>query len=376
MKTLMITKKTLIEAWRDRQLALIYLSFPAIMIMMYYLAFGQITSMANYLTVLVNNRDQGSLGAELIQALRSAEFDGQPVFTLNEVSDPRAAQITLDEGKAALLITIPEDFSGAVTRSQTTPAVVDVLGDPLTDTYVFARSFLTEFIQGFVDQKTGWKQPLPYSMEFLPNTGKMSDFQISIPGLLIFGVLFGTVTSALMLVRETSSGTLQRIRLSGASGAQVLGGVALANLIMALIQVPLSFAVALAFGFNAPGSLLLAIIITLILSLAATGVGFLAACFSHNEGEATGISTALMVPLVFLSGAVFPMPPAPVFSLFGHTVEIYDIMPSTHAAQAILRVVVYGDGLSSIAYEFTLLVVLSLLIFGIGVWVYQRRVLN
>ena len=41
MRVFTITRKTLLEAWRDRQLTAVYLSFPALMIMMYYLAFGQ-----------------------------------------------------------------------------------------------------------------------------------------------------------------------------------------------------------------------------------------------------------------------------------------------------------------------------------------------
>ena len=161
----------------------------------------------------------------------------------------------------------------------------------------------------------------------MPNTGKMSDFQFGVPGVIVFGVLFGTITSALMVVREASSGTLARMRLSGAGGGQVLGGIVLANLVMALVQVPLSFAAALAFGFRSPGSLLLATGIGLVLSLGATGCGFLSACFARSEGGATAVSTAVMVPLVFLSGAIFPMPPAKLFSLGGQTVQVYDLMP-------------------------------------------------
>ena len=114
IKALTIAKKTLLETWRDRQLAVIYLTFPAMMILLYYVAFGKTTSMAAYLTVLVDNRDAGSLGSEFVQALRAAEFDGQPVFTLQEGLDRNAAEIALAEGKAAALLTIPADFSAVL----------------------------------------------------------------------------------------------------------------------------------------------------------------------------------------------------------------------------------------------------------------------
>jgi ABC-2 type transport system permease protein len=352
------------------------------MILLYYLAFGQTTSMAAYLTVLVDNRDTGLLGGEFIQALRAAEFDGQPVFTLQEGLERDVAEIALEEGKAALLLTIPADFSAELQGQAESPgqsgpkAQLELLGDPLSDTYVFARSFLSDAARAFADRQTGWNQPLPVSLEFLPNTGKMSDFQFGVPGVIVFGVLFGTITSALMVVREASSGTLQRIRLSGAGGGDVLGGIVLANLGMALLQVPLSFAAALAFGFRSPGSLLLATGIGLVLSLGATGCGFLSACFANSEGSATAVSTAAMVPLVFLSGAIFPMPVAKLFSLGGQTVQVYDLMPSTHAAEAMRRVLVYGDGPAALAYELGMLVVLSLALLTLGAWVYQKKVMT
>jgi ABC-type multidrug transport system permease subunit len=376
LTVLNVARKTLIEAWRDRQLIAIYLSFPSLMILMYYLAFGQISSMANFLTVLVNDRDQGPLSAEFVQALRAARFDNQPVFTVQEVTDARLAEIALAEGKAALLLTIPPGFSAALSRQDANLSFLELHGDPMTDTYVFARSFLTGIAEDFAARKTGWHIPLPVTYEFLPNTGKISDFQSGVPGVLLFGVMFGIITSALMLVRESSSGTLQRIRLSGATGGQILGGVTLANLGLALVQVPASYAVAILFGFQSPGSLFLAVAITLVACLGATGCGFISACFSHTEGSATGIATVFMALLVFVSGAIFPLPPARLFTIAGHAVQAYDILLTTPASEALRRVLIYGDGVSAIAYELILMSALSLLVLAAGAILYQKRVLD
>ena len=124
MKAFTIAKKTLLETWRDRQLAVIYLTFPAMMILLYYVAFGQTTSMAAYLTVLVDNRDTGHLGNEFVQSLQAAEFDGQPVFTLQEGLDRNAAEIALSEGKAAALLTIPPDFSAVLQAQAGSPGSI------------------------------------------------------------------------------------------------------------------------------------------------------------------------------------------------------------------------------------------------------------
>jgi len=375
-KTLTIAVKTLLEAWRDRQLIIVYLAFPALMVLVYYVGFGQSTSMASFITVVVENRDRGALGAEFVQALHAAMFDGQPVFTIQENIPPQQGEISLEEGKAAALLTIPPDFSAALERKQPTPAEISLLGDPLTDTYVFTFSFLNEVSRTFIDAKINWQQPLPVSLEFLPNTGKLTDFQFGVPGMMVFGLTFGLIVTALVLVREETSGTLQRIRLSKASGAQMMGGVAIANLALGVVQAPLAFVTALACGFRSPGSLPLALGITLIFNLGMAGVGFLVACFSRSEGAANGIGTVVMVVYVFLSGAVFPMPTTPLFYLGGHMVQLYDILPSMHAGEALRRVLIYGDGIPSIAYELTLLVIQSLLLLALGAWLYQRKMLK
>ncbi|MBI4928610.1 MAG: ABC transporter permease [Anaerolineae bacterium] len=375
-KTLSMCWKTLLETARDWQLSGVYLLFPAAMIAMYFMAFGQTPSMSNWLTLLVDNRDRGVLGAQLVDALTTAQFDGQPIFSVRTGLDERSGRIALEEGKAALLLVIPADFTDALRSPTGSPAELEMHGDPLSDNYLFARSFLSGEVQAFIDRQTGWTRPPTGTYEFLPNTGKVSDFAAGVPGVLVFGVMFSTVASALMLARERSAGTLERLRMSGASGGVVLGGVALANLVMALVQAPISFGAALLMGFRSPGSLPLAIGITVLLCMGAVGCGFLSACFARSEGAAVAISTAVMTPLVFLSGAIFPMPRFELFRIGGQAVQLIDFMPTTPAASALSKVLLHGMGAESMVYELVLLVALCVGLLALGAVVYQRRVLR
>ena len=49
-------------------------------------------------------------GEALVETLREAEYEGQPVFEVVPVDSQRAAEIILRERKASLLILIPSDF--------------------------------------------------------------------------------------------------------------------------------------------------------------------------------------------------------------------------------------------------------------------------
>lgn len=376
MKALLIARKTIREMWREPLLFGIFLFFPAMFIPLYYVAYGQPNGgLGQMLRVLVINQDAGPAGAELVEALRGAQFDGKPVLTLEVLAARSEAETALRERKAAMLLVIPAGFTQALARSAqgAAPVDLDMVGDPQSDYYVFAGSFVSGILEEFTSQATGWQGPPAAMYEFVPGTGTMSDLQFGIPGLFVFGATFTVFIAATLLVREEARGTLPRLRLTRARGGDVILGVTLGQMAGAVVQILITFAVAFAFGFRTPGSLPLAIGIGLLVTLAGTGLGLVTACFTHTDGEAVGLSTLFLAPLAFLSGAIFPMPAAPIGTLAGHTVNLYDILPTTSAAEAMRRVLIFGDGPAEIAYELVVLTVLSLVILGAGAVLYQRR---
>ena len=375
MKALWVTVKTLREAWREPKLFGLLMLFPAALVMIYYVAFGQSSQgLSQMLRVLVINRDAGPAGAGLVEALRAEQFDGRPVLDVVAAADRASAETALRERKAAMLLVVPADFSLAlVGRTAGVAAKVEMAGDQTSDSYVFASSFVSSAVDAFTRRATGWEKPPALSREFLRGTGTLSDLQFGIPGVLVFGVLFNTISAAMVLVREEVKGTLRRLKLSRARAIDVILGITLAHLVLAALQVPLAFGVALLFGFKSPGSLPLAITIGAVLSLSATGMGLLAACFARTEADAANLGTLLLMPLAFLSGAVFPMPALPLFTVAGRAIQLYDILPSTHAAEAMRRVLIFGDGPGQVAYSLAGLVVLSALYLALGVAVYHWR---
>jgi ABC-2 type transport system permease protein len=156
------------------------------------------------------------------------------------------------------------------------------------------------------------------------------------------------------------------------NGFDVTVGITISQLILVVIQILICFGTALLFGFKSSGSISLAIGIGLLLNLAATGCGLITACFTHNDGEAANLGTAFMVPLVFLSGALFPLPPMILGKVAGQEISLIDIMPSTHAVEAMRRVLVFGDGIASIGYHLGMVTILSLGLLIIGALLFQR----
>jgi ABC-2 type transport system permease protein len=354
----------------------------------YYVAFGQTEQgLAKFLSIMVLNRDSGvvtpdgerwNIGQELIGLMREAEFEGDPIFSVTEVDDRQEAEITLREHKASLLMEIPADFSDTFvdalqSEGTASSAELILIGAPESGDYTFARSMLSGLLRKFSFGAAGWDESVDLQYRFVPGTGTMSDFDFGVGGIIIFGITFGVLITAEVMVREDLSGTLQRIRLSRASSFDLLLGVSLAMMLIAVIQVPITLGSALAMGFHNNGSLLLIIGIGLLMSLASIGVGLIVACYSRTPGDATNLASVALVPLVFLSEAMYPMPDLPIATLGNRTIQLYDLLPTTHAAEAIRRVTIFGEGLTDIVYELVALTLLSVIFLAVGVALYQRR---
>jgi ABC-2 type transport system permease protein len=129
-------------------------------------------------------------------------------------------------------------------------------------------------------------------------------------------------------------------------------------------------------GFQSHGSLLLATGVGLLLSLSAVGLGLMTVCFVRTESEAANLAATVGVLMVIMSGAMYPMPNMPIATVAGRAVQLYDLLPSTHAAEAMRRVLVLGEGLGAIGYELLAMSLLAIVILAAGVGLYQRMQLR
>jgi len=129
------------------------------------------------------------------------------------------------------------------------------------------------------------------------------------PALVGVILMFVTVLfSAIILLKERSSGTLKRTMMSPVNPIElVLSKVAL-TVLVAIFQVILVYLVgSLAFGlvinwYNLPQSILVAG----LMSLSFASIGMIIAIFAEGENTAMLASLVICLPLLFLSGIFFP----------------------------------------------------------------------
>ena len=383
MRAWIIFRKTLREITRDKWMLGLTLAFAPFFVFLYWLWFQ---GGSTVYPIAVINQDQGVIlpdgstynaGNEVSAAIRAVTYaDGRPLLKMVPVSDQAAAEPLLRDRKATAFIQVPVDFSQTIRAIQAGDRSVTTnitFGGDLSNTYymIGANMALTT-LEAYVQRATGQKPLVNYVEEPMGASATRSEFETYVPGTLIFAIILLIFLAAMTVAREIETGALRRLQLTPMTSFDLLGGISAALLLVGAVSSILSFLVALALGFHSQGPVWIAILISIITSLSVIGLGLVVASLTRSVSQAFVVANFPLALMMFFSGVIFPMPPVKLLDIAGHTISPYDILPPTHAVVALNKILTLGAGLGEVTYELSALVVLSILYFAIGVWLFRR----
>ena len=377
MRLAAVLLKSLRELWRDPVLLGLGLVFAPFFVGLYALMFAAGTST---FPVLVLDEDAGPAprhAERMIRAMEGMKFpNGAPMLRVTRVADRAAGEAQLRNRDALLLVIAPADFGRAIESaragSAAAPTSVTFVGD-LTNTYYPVVAILAMgAVDQYVQDATGRRPAVGLREVPLGASGTRTEFETYVPGLLVFAVILLIFLASMTVTREVEAGTLRRLRLTRMTAVDLFGGVSLALVGVAVAAVLLTFLTASLLGFHSRGPLWAAVLVGAVTAFGIIGAGLVVSCFARTVAQAFVISNFPMALFMFFSSAIFPMPRVPLFTAGGHTVSLYDVLPTTHAVVALHKVLALGSGIGGVAWELGALVLLSALYFGAGVWLFQR----
>ncbi len=179
-------------------------------------------------------------------------------------------------------------------------------------------------------------------------------------------------SAAISVAREVEGGTLARLRLTRMSSLDFLAGVSATQIVVALLSLACTLLVARALGFRSEGPLWGVFVIGALTALPVIGLGLVVASFSTTVVRAFLLANLPFMFIMFFSGAVYPMKKIAIFDVAGRAVGLFDVFPTTHAVNAVNRILTLGAGPGDIVYEIVALSVLSLVYFAAGVALFYR----
>jgi len=395
MKFMSIASKDLKELLRDRRGLFFILLFPLFFMLIFGFAYGNMGENNEPHSIAVVNYDQGismpggthtNFGNKTIDVLKEAKYPDSDVNTFNiTITSEADAENLAKQRTVDAEIIIPANFSKSI--STLTPSTVIIRGDTSYMGFGTSQAILSSVLGQYQSKLSASLQNSGASgaqsqaliqgkIEGMPGTESFTSFDYLAPGMIVFAILMLATSVATILTREVESGTLRRLKLSKMTSFDFLFGGLIPWSLVAAAQVLILFAVAMCIGFHWQGnlsSIILAVIIGIIGGVASIALGMIIASFAKNPPQAGQLGTLVAVPMTFLVGAFIPLPQIVIGNFMGQQVQLYDILPWHQVLIALRDVLTFGYSWNSIIYQVGSAVVLSAILFVIGVYLFSRN---
>jgi ABC-2 type transport system permease protein len=181
-------------------------------------------------------------------------------------------------------------------------------------------------------------------------------------GYIFFGVISFFLTfiiSGMALVRERSSGTLERMLMTPVTRVSVVGGYTLGFSVFAVVQSVLLVLFSIyVLGLHNEGNIIWIILTMFLLAIAAVSFGELISIFSNTEFQVVQLIPVAIIPQVFFSGLI------PLDTIPYNLGYLCYIMPIYYGCAAIKEVMLLGNGFETI-YPFLLALAAYILVLGL-----------
>jgi len=205
----------------------------------------------------------------------------------------------------------------------------------------------------------GAKSPISFDNKYAFTKAKDARYiDYFVPGVLAFAItLFTTLLTLLAFVGERTTGTLDRLRVTPVTEAEIVLGYELAFGIIAAIQGALILLVAMwVYHILVVGPLYLAMLLVILTAIDAQAVGILVSAGAQREGQAVQFIPFIVFPTFLLSGIFVA-----VASLPGWLQPFSYLLPATWGIMGLRNVLLRGWGLEHVWVQVAVLAGFALL---------------
>ena len=384
MRLLSLFKKAMVENFRDWKMLSLTVTFAPFFVFLMHAYFNEASGPYR---VVVVNRDVGvpapsfgamTAGELLVDRLREATYpEGGLIFRMEESQDLDRARSRLETQSVDLVVEIPERFSAVLLEYQgggdPPPTVIKTYGDPSNSSYLMAAVWSDMLTYEYTASLTGASGPLVVQPETTGSVDSLTDYQLYVPGLLALAIMMLMFTAAGTLIREKDQGTLVRLRMSKMTTLEWLVAVSMVQIILGVVDVGLTLLAAMALDYETTGSMMSLAVVTAHSSLSIMAFSVIVAAALRSIFDLVTIGCFPFFILMFFSGGMFPLPNVRVFDLGSRSVNLNDILPTTHTIDAYNRILNYDAGLGDVGYEMVAITILTVIFFALGTWMFARR---
>jgi len=341
---------------------------------------GKISSPYKNVPMAIVVEDRGSLAVQVAdQFQQTASSTG--LFEVQNFASFASARECIVEGKIKGVIVIPEGFTEAfnshrqatvlITVDDTNPQMASIIYGEAASIFRAISDRLGASVianMGIPADPSFVSEPVSVERRNLVGS-TANTFQFLAPGFMALVVVMGTLAGlSTAIAMEKEQGTMDGIMVAPISRDAIVVGKTIAQTVRGMIQGFLILAISmLFFGVKVYGSPLLMVLVMLLGVASFAGIGIIATSMAPEQETAMMIMMLLMMPMMFLSGIVFPIEQLPDWLQ-----SVGKMLPLYYAADALRKVIVLSATFSQILWDVVVLVSYSAITLAIAIPVFRK----
>jgi ABC-2 type transport system permease protein len=224
--------------------------------------------------------------------------------------------------------------------------IIGALGQPLLFLLVFGFGFKPVFQQA----------------------GAGNYIQFLVPGIIMMSVLFTAIFSGIDLIWDRQFGFLKETMVAPVPRLQIMLGKTLGGATVASLQGVIVFVLSLIIGFKVQNPMLLpvAALMVFLVALLFTSLGIAIASRIEDMQGFNLIMNFLVMPIFFLSGALFPLQGLPAV-----LDAVAKIDPLTYGVDGIRHTLI-SAGTFSLGTDLLIVAVIAAVLLGVGSYLFEK----
>ncbi len=334
---------------RDKRTVLILFGMPLVLMLLF--GFAITNDVKNVRTVVVTS-SMDHLTRQAVDRLAASEY-----FTITQVvATPRDAERVIRGQKADMAIVFGPEFAS---RRSGVQFIVDGADPNMAQQWTnYATGVMLNAQGGVVNTKMLYNPQMRSAYSFVP----------AIMGMLL--MLVCAMMTSISIVREKEKGTMEVLLVSPVKPLMIIIAKAIPYLALAFIILIIIMLMArYVLGVPLAGSLFWIIVISVIYILLALSLGLLISNVAKTQLVALLLSAmVLLVPIVMLSGMIFPVESMPEILQW-----ISAVIPPRYYIDAMRKLMIMGVGIQDVAREVLILVGMVVVLMTLALAKFNKR---
>jgi ABC-2 type transport system permease protein len=361
-RILVLVRKEFLQIFRDPRLVRVIFLAPVIQLVVFGYA---VSTDVRHTATFVVDLDQSRASRDLLSALTAGGY-----FEVVGRSDRPADLVrALDHGEALMGIVIPRGFAADVAASG--PQVQLLFDGTNSNIANVARGYAERIVQSFAASSGAAAAPPRVELSerawYNPDLASRNYNVPAVVGTIM--MLVCLLLTSLAVVREREVGTLEQLMVSPLKAWELVAGKTLPFALIGLADLLVITGIALVW-FKVPfvGSFPLLLAASVLYLLSGLGVGLLISTVSRTQQEAFMATFLLVMPIILLSGFMFPVASMPLAFRWLTLAN-----PMRHFLEVVRGVFLKGAGLDALWRQLLALLALGLTILSVAVSRFHKR---